>query len=91
MQDASLQESMGPIIDRRKEHLVPTDRGIILARRRLQQAALALRDEGTTPPGVDPAHQRVRAASIILPPGQPFDEACRDTLTLRPGVAVASV
>ena len=91
MQDASLQESMGPIVDRSKEHLVSTDRGIILARRRLQQAALALRDDGVTPPGVDPAHQRVRSASIILPPDQPFAEACGDALTVRPGVAQVSV
>jgi len=91
MQDASLQESMGPIVDRTKEHLVPTDRGIILARRRLQQAALALRDEGVTPPGVDPAHQRVRSASVILAPDQAFAEACREELSVRPGVAQASV
>ncbi len=32
MQDASLQESMGPIMDRSREHLVSTDNGIIMAR-----------------------------------------------------------
>src|SRR5215471_15115682 len=35
IQDASLQESMGPIIDRTKENLVSTDNGIIMARHRL--------------------------------------------------------
>ena len=42
MQDASLQESMGPIIDRTKENLVSTDNGIIMARHRLMRAAKAL-------------------------------------------------
>ena len=35
MQDASIQESMGPIVDRTKENLVSTDNGIIMARHRL--------------------------------------------------------
>ena len=63
MQDASLQESMGPIVDRTKENLVSTDNGIIMARHRLLRATKALIDKGVTPPGVDPAHQRVRSAA----------------------------
>ena len=46
MQDASLQESMGPIVDRTKENLVSTDNGIIMARHRLLRAAKALADKG---------------------------------------------
>ena len=46
MQDASLQESMGPIVDRTKENLVSTDNGIIMARHRLLRAAKALRRQG---------------------------------------------
>src|SRR5260370_36201629 len=38
MQDASLQESMGPIIDRSQEFLVATDKAIVQARRRLMHA-----------------------------------------------------
>ena len=91
MQDASLQESMGPIVDRSLENLVSTDNGIIMARRRLLKAARALQEHGETPPGVDPAHQRVRSAAVILPPDQPFHEACRDAMTVQPGVAPASV
>ena len=34
IQDSSLQESMGPIIDRSRENLVATDKGIVMARRR---------------------------------------------------------
>ena len=39
MQDASLQESMDPIVDRSKENLVSTDNDIIMARHRLLRAA----------------------------------------------------
>ena len=91
MQDASLQESMGPIVDRTKENLVSTDNGIIMARHRLMRAAKALAEKGVTPPGVDVAHQRVRSASVILPPDQPFKDAARDALVVQRGVAPASV
>jgi phthalate 4,5-dioxygenase oxygenase subunit len=91
MQDASLQESMGPIVDRSKERLVSADSGIIKARRKLLTAAIALRDEGITPPGVDPAHQRVRSAAIVLPADAPFLESCREALTATPGVRHTSV
>ena len=68
MQDASLQESMGPIVDRTKENLVSTDNGIIMARHRLMKAARALAEKGVTPPGVDPAPgQRGRSAGIPKP------------------------
>src|SRR5215207_2855694 len=53
MQDASLQESMGPIVDRTKENLVSTDNGIIMARHRLMRAAKALVEKGVIPPGVE--------------------------------------
>ena len=42
MQDASLQESMGPIVDRTKERLVSADTGIIKARQKLKKAVEAL-------------------------------------------------
>ena len=51
MQDASLQESMGPIVDRTKENLVSTDNGIIMARHRLLRALKAM-EKGETPPGI---------------------------------------
>ncbi|HEX5868578.1 MAG TPA: aromatic ring-hydroxylating dioxygenase subunit alpha [Beijerinckiaceae bacterium] len=91
MQDASLQESMGPICDRTKENLVSTDNGIIMARHRLMKAARALAEKGVTPPGVDPEHQRVRSAAVVLPPDQPYKEAAKEALRARPGVAQASV
>jgi nitrite reductase/ring-hydroxylating ferredoxin subunit len=90
-QDFSLQESMGPIIDRSKENLVSTDNGIIMARHRLLRAVKVLVDQGVTPPGVDPVHQKVRSASVILPADQPFKDGAREALIARPEVAPASV
>ena len=91
MQDASLQESMGPIVDRTKENLVSTDNGIIMARHRLRKAAVALRDKGTPPPGRSPEHQMVRSAARVLPPDEPFAEAMKEDLKVRPGEKQTSV
>jgi phthalate 4,5-dioxygenase oxygenase subunit len=92
MQDASLQESMGPIVDRAKENLVSTDNGIIMARHRLLRTIKAMRDGKTmTPPGVDVAHQRVRSAAVVLPPDKSFIDAAKEALTVRAGTAHASV
>jgi phenylpropionate dioxygenase-like ring-hydroxylating dioxygenase large terminal subunit len=84
-QDASLQESMGPIVDRTKERLVSSDTGIIKARQKLRKAVEALRDHGVTPPGVDSAHHRVRSAAIVLPQAESFIDASREALSVRPG------
>jgi nitrite reductase/ring-hydroxylating ferredoxin subunit len=90
MQDASVQESMGPIQDRTRENLVPTDQGIIMARRRLLSAAKDL-EKGLDPPGIHPRHQRVRSVSIILPQGVAFSEAAEQALIPEPGSAHATV
>ena len=91
IQDGSVQESMGPIVDRAKERLVSTDAGIMKARHMLRNAALALRDEGTEPPGVNPAHHRVRSFAIVLPRDQAFTEVTEEVAVARPGVAHVSV
>jgi phenylpropionate dioxygenase-like ring-hydroxylating dioxygenase large terminal subunit len=90
-QDASLQESMGPIVDRTKERLVSSDTGIIKARQKLRKAIEALRDDGVEPPGVDPAHHRVRSAAIVLPQAESFIDSAAEAVELRPGVAHVSV
>ena len=65
MQDASLQESMGPIQNHESEKLLPTDRAIVMARRLLYEAAIAL-EKGVEPPALDANQQRVRAAGVLL-------------------------
>ncbi len=91
MQDASLQESMGPIVDRTRENLVSTDNGIIMARNRLRKACEALRNKGVEPPGRDTEHQQVRSAARVLPPDQPFKEAMKEDLKVRHGTRQTSV
>ena len=91
MQDASVQESMGPIVDRTKENLVSTDNGIIMARHRLLRSIKAQTEKDETPPGVDPAHQRVRSAAVVLPRDRAFKDAAREALMAQPGTAPASV
>jgi len=85
MQDGSLQESMGPIIDRTRENLVATDYGIVLTRNRLRRAALNLRDKGIMPPGRDPEHQKVRSISVVLDPDKNYVEACQEDMVAAEG------
>jgi len=91
MQDASLQESMGPIVDRTKENLTTTDNGIIMARLKLMRAAKALAEKGTLPPGRSVEEQQVRSAAVVLAPDQAFLDGQADYLTVKPGKAFASV
>jgi phenylpropionate dioxygenase-like ring-hydroxylating dioxygenase large terminal subunit len=65
IQDASLQESMGPIQNHANEHLIPTDKAIVMARRMLERATRNL-EQGIEPPALDAASQRVRAAAVLL-------------------------
>ena len=85
------RRAWGRSCDRTKENLVSTDNGIIMARHRLMRAAKALADKGIMPPGVDPAHQKVRSAAVVLPPDQAFKDAAKEALTARPGVAQTTV
>jgi len=81
LQDKAVLESMGPIVDRTHEHLGTTDLMIIQVRRRLIDAARALRDHGVAPPGVDdPDVYRVRTATAIVPKGQNWRDAAVDYL-----------
>jgi len=88
-QDAAVQESMGPIFDRSREHLGTSDTAIIAARRCLLSAASGLR-EGREPAGLAPTSQRVRPASLVLPKDVPFQEGARDALDARAGHYVVS-
>ena len=90
MQDASVQESMGPIADRTKENLVSTDNAIILARSRLLKAASDVQ-QGARAPGLNPDDQLVRSATFVLPVDVPFAQARREDLTVRAGVPHTSI
>lgn len=75
-QDQAITESMGAIYDRTTEHLGTSDAMVIRTRRRLLEAARALADHGTVPPGVDrPDVYRQRSGGVILPEGTNWVEA----------------
>ena len=77
-QDQAVTESMGPIYDRSQEHLGTSDAMVIRTRRRVINAARALRDGGTIPPGVDaPAVYRHRSGGVILPRDADWLEATK--------------
>ena len=79
MQDASLQESMGPIQDRTKENLCLTDAGIVATRRELMRAAQANLD-GKLVKGLAAGDQHVRSAAVELPHDTNFVEGARHGL-----------
>jgi hypothetical protein len=79
-QDKALTESQGAY-DRSLERLGRADLGIIRVRKRLLEAAIALRAHGTPPPGLDPATHGVRPASVLLPKDVPWVEGAKKRLT----------
>jgi len=65
-QDRAIQESMGRVVDRSREHLGPADKAVIQARRLLLQAVKAVA-EGATPAGVAPTYYTLRASEGVVP------------------------
>jgi phenylpropionate dioxygenase-like ring-hydroxylating dioxygenase large terminal subunit len=77
-EDQAMSESMGPITDRSREHLGPSDTMIIRTRMRLLRAVRAFQDRGETPIGVEtPALYRQHSGSVILPRSADWVEATR--------------
>ncbi len=79
VQDRAVQESMGAICDRTKEHLGTTDRAIIMARRIMLEAARTVEDGGD-PPGLGTDIHSLRAIEKILPVGVHWRDALYDEL-----------
>jgi hypothetical protein len=91
-QDQVVTESMGELVDRSREHLAPSDRMIVMTRRRLN-AAHELRDHGTVPPGVDQVFRDARAGAFLSPESQDWHVAYLENLegsSARPGRAQRS-
>jgi phthalate 4,5-dioxygenase len=68
VQDRAIQESMGPIVDRSKEHLGPADKAIIQARKLLRQAVMTV-EAGGKPDGTGTSYYTLRAHEAVLPNG----------------------
>lgn len=78
-QDQAVQESMGAIVDRSKEHLSASDIAIVAARRILLQATRTVADGGD-PPGVGASYYNARAIDKILPADGKWKEDLLDEM-----------
>src|SRR5262249_12348956 len=75
----------GPIMDRTKEHLCAGDISTIKARLKLLDAARALREKGTPPPGAkDAGVYRVRGVSIVVPDDVDWIDGVKEAMTVPP-------
>jgi len=70
---------------------VPTDKGIMMARRKLFKAVKAMQENGEIPPGLDPETHKVRSVSILLPRDQAYKDAAKEHLRAAPDTPHASV
>jgi hypothetical protein len=78
-QDHAIQESMGPLVDRTKEHVGNSDRAIVAARLLLLQAAKSVEKKSDFP-GTGPSYYRIRAVEKVLANGVQWREALRDEI-----------
>jgi phthalate 4,5-dioxygenase len=78
VQDTAIGGTLGPISDRTREILTPSDAMIARMRHKLLGLVTAFaRDKATVPPGVADAHlyRGHRAGNFVAPTGKPFREA----------------
>jgi hypothetical protein len=76
-QDHAVQESMGPIVDRAREHLMHTDRAVVTARMLLLRAISAV-EAGGDPPGLGASYYGARAIEDVVPHEMAWREVLRD-------------
>jgi phthalate 4,5-dioxygenase len=82
-QDLAVQESMGRVVDRSREHLGSTDKAVVACRALMLDAVKNLA-EGIDPPGVNPVSYRgVRAADIIVQKAARWQDAAEAELAAR--------
>jgi phthalate 4,5-dioxygenase oxygenase subunit len=77
LQDHAVQESMGAIVDRSREHLVASDKAIVTARHLLMNAIKKM-EQGEDPPNIWPSCFRIRAIHKTLAPGIDWRDALKD-------------
>ena len=77
-QDAAIQDSQGFIADRTREHLGPTDLGIVRFRRTILDAAKRLAAGHEPAAASTPQAYRVRGGGMIAPAGRSVTDALTD-------------
>ena len=82
-QDLAVQESMGRIVNRSREHLGTTDKAVIQFRRCLLDAARDLQN-GIDPSGSDSkSYRSLRPADLTIPKDVRWQDAAKDKLVAR--------
>lgn len=84
MEDQAIQESAGVLTDRSLERLGTSDTAIIKARRRLLNA-MKKHQEGGDIEALKAESSNIRAASVLLEKGVPFQEGAKEQLKLKEG------
>ncbi len=79
-QDRAVQESMGVVVDRTREHLGPADRAVITARQLLLRSVRQVQ-KGGDPLGANDSYWRVRAMEKILPKARDWREVVIPEMT----------
>jgi phthalate 4,5-dioxygenase oxygenase subunit len=74
LQDHAVQESMGPIVDRSREHLVASDKAIVTARHLLMHAVKKM-EQKEDPPNIWPGCSQIRAIHKTIPAGIDWRDA----------------
>jgi len=88
-QDRAVQEMMGPIVDRSREHLSHTDMAVFAARQLLLDATKTVADGGS-PPGADDSYYDIRAIEQVLPSDASWVEALKDQMYPTGGPDIAN-
>jgi phenylpropionate dioxygenase-like ring-hydroxylating dioxygenase large terminal subunit len=82
-QDFAVQEGMGAIVDRSKEHLGTSDRAVITLRQLLLEAVRTV-EVGGDPPGIDPeSYRTMRAYDDYVPRDADWREHFREALVAK--------
>jgi phthalate 4,5-dioxygenase oxygenase subunit len=82
-QDYALQEGMGAILERSKEHVGTTDRAIILLRKILLEALTAM-ETGKPLKAIDPvSYRHIRAVDRTIPKGTQWKIVCEPDFAAR--------
>jgi phthalate 4,5-dioxygenase len=82
-QDYALQEGMGPIVDRSKEHLGSSDKAIVILRRLMLEAIRAV-ERGEAPLGLDTqSHRNIRPYDAVITGDAPWQEAFASELVAK--------